>query len=415
MKKLFIIISVVSFMTATAIQAQTLTTKVTKTYTWNTGNASRDFTIYNGKAYVIDNANTSIHVIDGSTGTEDAATIITDASFVSCGITADGAGNLFLTPVSWIGNPNWKLTKVDLLNGNAVTALNNGAAVGSVRTDFIEAFSDGTNTRIAGAVCGGSANNLQIFTVSGATAALTIPSGTMYTEGAYYNDAKWIDATHLLMTSKGQVPYYVTVDYGTSTIAATPIGETAATAAGSAYFKLNDKPYIVLPQGNLGVVKVFDITNPAAPAQVGEPTAAIGTTGLDHIGIEAKVDGNKANIYVWTPNAGLAIHEFTAIQNSVKTIDINSMITVSVKEGKIILKTDEDILSGYTLYNVDGRTLLTGKANDTTVEISTNHLANGVYLLQVSTSKGAAVKKINWYRRLVRCCYFIFNQSLRFA
>jgi hypothetical protein len=376
-----------------------LTTQYTKTdYSWNAGNASRDATVYDGKVYAIDNTG-KIHVIDGATGEEDVAGLITNAALNCFSISSDGAGKLYVPTGNTGGGSTFSISTVDLLNANTVTTLAyalEGGTVGSgTRSDYIEVYKvDNATTYIAGPSTNATPH-LRIWSADGTTVsapliATEINAGNNNTGG----DITWIDATHLITTGQSNPPRYVTIDPAAGTAINEPIGTATTPYGGSAYFVLNDRPYLVLTDGGLGAIKVFDITDRTAPEEVASaPAFGTASNATIHVGIEAFVTNNVATIYVWSPNNGLAVHTLTDGPVGIATIKAEQAITIWVRGNELEVKTAGDNLAGYALYGIDGRLVRSGKAKGTSASIAISNLPQGVYVLQVNTSAGVIAKK----------------------
>ncbi|MDR0542706.1 MAG: hypothetical protein LBH19_10940 [Dysgonamonadaceae bacterium] len=303
-----------STITVAAVEVNPVVTKTD--YSWNTGNASRDAAVYDGKVYVIDNSG-KIHVIDGVTGDENTGALITNTNLQCFTLTSDGAGKLYVPSINTGGSAAWNISTVDLLNANTVATLpyaGGSSAGNNIRADYIEAYRvDAATTYIAGISTGAATPHLRVWSTDGS--AVSTPSVSV--DGLFAasgSDVTWIDAAHLIMTGQSQIPKYVTIDPVAGTATAVNIGSTTTASGGSTYFVLGGTPYLVLPDGGFGAVKIFDITDKTAPVQIGSTTAAIGaiTNGAIHVAIESIVNGNVATLYVWSPNNGLAIHKMVA-------------------------------------------------------------------------------------------------------
>ncbi|MDR1526328.1 MAG: T9SS type A sorting domain-containing protein [Dysgonamonadaceae bacterium] len=382
-----------------------LTTQYTKTdYTWNTGNASRDAAVYDGKVYAIDNSG-KIHVIDGATGEEDASGLITNAALNCFGISSDGAGQLYVPTGNTAGGSNFSISTVDVLNANAVTTLTYADESGTVgsgkRCDYIEVYKvDGTATYIAGTSTNATPH-LRIWSTDGTTVTTPIVSADInYKDDGTTNnnntggDITWIDATHLITTGQTNIPRYVTIDPVAGTATQEPIGTATTSFGGSAYFVLKGTPYLVLTDGGLGAIKVFDITDKTAPVEVASAPAigSVANTSV-HVGIDAFVSGDVATIYVWVPNNGLAVHKLAEGPVGIPAVEVAPAVTISVKAYELEVQTAGGHLAGYALYGIDGRLVRSAKTNGTSATIAIGHLPQGVYVLQVTTSTGVVAKK----------------------
>ncbi|GHV57812.1 hypothetical protein FACS1894182_07690 [Bacteroidia bacterium] len=398
--------SKITIESATPPPAIGLTTLLTKTdYAWNTGNASRDAAVYDGKVYAIDNSG-KIHVINGATGEEDASALITNTNLQCFSIASDGAGKLYVPSNNTAGSSAFGITTVDLLNANTVTTLTYAGETGTVgdgkRTDFIEAYRvNATTTYIAGPSTN-TTPQLRIWSTDGTTVTTPIVSADInYKADATINnnntggDITFIDATHLITTGQSNTPKLVTIDPVGGTATAIAISETAGNFGGSSYFVLESVPYLVLADGGLGAIKVYNFTNPAAPVEVASaPAIGSVTNATIHVGIDAFVSGNVATVYVWSPNNGLAVHKLTVGgTDNIPAVAADPAVTIAVKSYELEVKTGGAQLSGYALYGIDGRLVRSGKANGTSASIAIGNLPQGVYVLQVTTSQGVVTRK----------------------
>lgn len=369
-------------------------------YSWNTGNRSRDIAIYDGKIYVTDNnaAASAVHVIDASTGNENADATIANANFQSFGIAVDNAGHLLL-PNNTGGASSWILSKVDIASG-IVTTLNAGTAISSYRTDFIEVNGNIESTDQPAYIIGASTNNPQIQAWEAKSGDLTATAPFIWARPAASvgADIKWIDNTHILLTQQSTTqtpnPLIFTLDFSTpdAYITETKVVNIPSTSyGGGAYFVLEGKPYIVLPTGTsaaYGSIGIFDISDIETPVAVGgEPTPAIGATGnaTAHLGIEVVTTAaNKATIYVWSPNNGAAAYEFTVTTSDIKEIAKSDIVVKSTTEG---IEIGLDATSTIELYTVSGllidKTIATGTYS--------HALSSGIYVIRVN---GQVVKFI---------------------
>ncbi|MEA4936590.1 MAG: hypothetical protein VB102_08115 [Paludibacter sp.] len=312
MKKLITLL-IIAF-TFNGLQAGiTLTKKYSKTtYTWNTTNKCRDADYNNGKVYVVENNSTSstIHVINAETGDEITAENVVNAYFNALSVTSDKAGVLYVPTNNTGGGSNFMLTKVDL--PNTVSKINNHSNVGAgIRTDFIEAYKvDASTTYVAGASINATTQVVRVWTISGTNISgpVSFQNIVASSSGA---DIKWIDASKILLTGQSRIPAIVNLNMSDGTFTKTDIGTTAYAFGGSAYFKVLGTPFVVLPTNGFGAFKVFDITNPASPVEKVAATDNIGavTNAGVHMGFEVVVNGNKATIYVFSSNNGLAAYE----------------------------------------------------------------------------------------------------------
>jgi hypothetical protein len=360
--------------------------------------------VYDGKVYAIDNSG-KIHVIDGATGDEDASGLITNAALNCFGISSDGAGKLYVPTGNTGGGSTFSISTVDLLNANTVTTLAYADESGTVgsgkRSDYIEVYKvDGTATYIAGPSTN-TTPHLRIWSTDGTTVTTPIVSADInYKDDGTINnnntggDVTWIDATHLITTGQGNIPQYVTIDPAAGTATHEPIGTATTPFGGSAYFVLKGTPYLVLTDGGLGAIKVFDITDKTAPVEVAS-APAIGSAGnaTFHVGIDAFVAGDVATIYVWSPNNGLAVHKLAEGQTGIPAVEVAQAVTITVKAYELEVKTAGNNLAGYALYSIDGRLVRSAKANGTSASIAIGHLPQGIYVLQVSTSTGVVARK----------------------
>ncbi|MDR0542705.1 MAG: T9SS type A sorting domain-containing protein [Dysgonamonadaceae bacterium] len=388
---------------APSIQLTTLFTKAD--YSWNTGNASRDAAMYDGKVYAIDNSG-KIHVIDGATGEEDASALITNTNLQCFSVASDGAGKLYVPSNNTAGNSAFGISVVDLLNANAVTALTYAGETGTVgdgkRSDYIEVYkADATTTYIAGPSTN-TTPHLRIWSTDGTTVTTPIVSTDInYKADATINNnntggnVTWIDATHLIATGQGNIPQYVTIDPVAGTATHEPIGTATTAFGGSAYFVWNSVPYLVLTDGGYGAIKVLDISDKTAPVEIASaPAIGSVTNATIHVGIEAFVADNAVTIHVWSPNNGLAAHKLTVGgTDNIPAVAADPAVTITVKSYELEIKTGGAQLAGYALYGIDGRPVRSGKTGGTSATIATGNLPQGVYVLQVTTSEGTVAKK----------------------
>ena len=287
----------------------TLTPKYSKTtYTWNTGTNSRSATYYDGNLYVIDKGNKKVQVISAVDGSE--GTAIADAKFTGFSVTANSAGNLYVTSGAYGMTNNIQGT---LIVGETKTYANT-ALSGTGRLDFVSAYGDfATQGYLAGASIN-TADNILIWKIqSGAFVNAAAPVVISGKRGNFYTgaDINWIDETHMLVTGASAIPKIVELDLETpANSTSTSIGSATFGVGGGAYFKVLGRPYVALGSTQYGVVKVYDIQNPATPVLIGETTqiGANANTTL-HISVHAVVSGNKATIFIWAPNNGLAVYE----------------------------------------------------------------------------------------------------------
>lgn len=287
----------------------TLTPKYSKTtYTWNTGTNSRSATYYDGNLYVIDKGNKKVQVISAVDGSE--GTAIADANFTGFSVTANSAGNLYVTSGAYGMTNNIQGT---LIVGETKTYANT-ALSGTGRLDFVSAYGDfATQGYLAGASIN-TADNILIWKIqSGAFVNAAAPVVISGKRGNFYTgaDINWIDETHMLVTGASAIPKIVELDLETpANSTSTSIGSATFGVGGGAYFKVLGRPYVALGSTQYGVVKVYDIQNPATPVLIGETTQiGANANATLHISVHAVVSGNKATIFIWAPNNGLAVYE----------------------------------------------------------------------------------------------------------
>lgn len=292
----------------------TLTKKYSKAdYSWNTTNKCRDADYNNGKIYVVENntTNSTIRVLNAETGAEITAENVVNAWFNAFSVTSDKNGALYVPTNNTAGGSNFVLTKVDL--PNTVSKINNHSNVGAgIRTDFLEAYKvDETTTYIAGASTTVNPQVIRVWTVNGTniSAPVTFTNTIASFSGA---DIKWINASKVILTGQSKVPVIFDLNLSDGTYTKTDIGTATYPFGGSAYFEILGTPFVVLPTNGFGAFKVFDITNPATPVEKAAATENIGavTNAGIHMGFEVVVNDNKATIYVWSSNNGLAAYEF---------------------------------------------------------------------------------------------------------
>lgn len=287
----------------------TLTKKYSKTdYSWNTGTHARSATYHNGKIYVIDKNGKKIQEINATDGS--VGTAISDANFTGFSVTVDEVGNKYVTSGGFGMTNNIQGT---LIVGETKTYANT-ALSGTGRIDFVSAHGDFANEGYLAGATVNTADNILIWKIqSGAFVNAAAPVVISGKRGNFYTgaDINWIDETHLLVTGASAIPKIIELDLETpANSTSTSIGSANFGVGGGAYFKVLGRPYVALGSTQYGVVKVYDIANPASPVLIGETTqiAALANTTL-HLSILAVVDGNKATIYVWSCNNGLAVYE----------------------------------------------------------------------------------------------------------
>jgi len=326
MKKLITLFLVVAFFLNGLQATITLTNTYSKTdYTWNTGIHARSASYHDGKLYVIDKNNKRLQVINVSDGSE--GTAIADNNFTGFSVTVDNAGDKYVTSGGWGMTNNIQGT---LIVGESKTYANTALPTGTGRIDFVTAYGDfATDGYLAGAT-NNTADNILIWKIeSGAfvnAASPVIISGKRVGGSATAADVAWIDNTHILVTGRAFIPQIIQLDLvNPSNSTSTKIGNATFGTGGGTYFKIYDTPFVALASNDLGVVKVYNITDPASPVLIGETTQVGANENLSyHVSIQAVVSDNKAMIYIWAPNNGLAAYE---MEVPVKTF------TVTVPQG----------------------------------------------------------------------------------
>ncbi len=310
----------------------TLTPKLAKqTYAWNTGNHSRDMALYNGVIYAIDKNNKQVHKINSTTGVE-ITPALADNNFTGYSLTFDNAGNSYVTSGAYGMTTNLQGT---LTVNNSGTYANTASTTGG-RIDFVEAFGDFSTTGYLAGATVNTADKINVWkVVNGAIQSAGTPfsfavRGSVVTG----SDITFVDANHLIVTGKLIKPMYVTFNMDAGTSSKVDLGSATTPVGGSTYFTLYDVPYVVVATSGLGKFKIFDISIPSTPVEVGEQSVDLGSTanGTDHIGFEAvKTADNKATIYVWVPNNGLASYEFE-VEEQLEPIS-KKTFTVTVPAG----------------------------------------------------------------------------------
>jgi len=305
---------------ATFSFAQGLTNLWTVNPAWavGTGGTHRDATVSDGRIYVANNAAATIRVIDGATGADLPS--ITGVTNIGFGIAADNAGNL-LVPNNTGGGMNWNLRRVNI--GTEVVATIPSWTNPTTRADRLSVRGDINGSAFIFAHGNGI---LQAWEVQGGvqTAFFTAPSTETGT--TLGQKVTWIDDSRGLLTAQNQIPRIITVDFSANPFitARQNVGTALTASSGGAFFELGGIPYIVIPgvatsgagSGRHGSVKMFDVTNPASPVQIGTHTPNIGgggDGGIPNTGIHAEVANYRAVVYVWAPGNGAAAHEISSV------------------------------------------------------------------------------------------------------
>jgi len=334
MKKMFflttMVVCCVMFVSAQGLQM--LWNK--SNYSWNTGGANRDATVYKGKFYLPVNGGTTVRVLEGADGSELTSISSLHSSF---SLAVDNAGNL-IVPKNGGGSQSWNLQYVNL--GTGVITPVTGWPVGQnipIRADNIDIRGNITSGT-AYVVGVGSAGQIQVWEIVNGAVSDQNPkfTATKSEAGGTGADIRWIDDKRFLTTGQSRTPTIMTVNFSASPFITKvePINIGTGPLAtidcgGGVVFELAGIPYLVRPDGGTiangvraGVISIHDITNLNSPKKIGGNTAptilGTGANTMIRVAIYAeKIADNEAIVYVWACDHGAAAYKVEAVKTPV--------------------------------------------------------------------------------------------------
>jgi hypothetical protein len=122
--------------------------------------------------------------------------------------------------------------------------------------------------------------------------------------------------------------------------------------------------------------------------------------------IDAGWGGTAANITVYTDAANMAAYEAAAIWSGMEIKDITTLSTNKVEQelawsiypnptsGIVSIQNKKLISADVTVYDLNGRTVLTKSINNAETQVDISNLTSGLYIFNVESQNGSFSRRV---------------------
>lgn len=345
-----------------------------------TGNVQRSMAYYDNKLYIPKISTEGLcDVINASTGLRQSTIKVTNFTdkwnMMNVAISNDGQ---IMFGSSLIGSYNITVNVSDRTSGGLSNTTSLSTNFG--RSDYFAYYGD-FNTAAGGYLFALSNTSNKVVRVPAANGVFGTPEIIANASIPTGKSAKTfpISSTEFYTQTTEYIPTLHSSPNGTLLNSFATI-KPNTDISGLTVFDFKGRKFMVTPYGQYGSIEVFEITDGIENAKkVINPTAALGSNTNDTytIGLCSNVTSDKAMIYVFAPNNGLAAYELTIYAATVDNVSPNSSYHVYNIFDGVRVEVPADAL--VEIYDIRG-ILVKKQQIATTTDFS---LQRGVYIVKV--------------------------------